>query len=495
MKRLFYISLAIVLIVQTFSISAFCVVSDNTCDNEVGYYSDRISVTITKQYTQNLHVFTIEDFPGLEIEKIEQSPAVLVRNEDGTIGLIPDSGMSETDIEAVRTTLIVYFKDEGIDAIFKKINIIVQNYEFVQSARPLYINSETDGHSHLPSALFHICDIVYPGTDKCATDWFSYCLICGKSLGRERYADDNVLPYGRICIHFKSKDASANASYSAKDFVGIEVESVENMDGHYAIIHLKTTNKTDGQNALNSIRQLDFVEKAYFYSYATLAGTYPAGDVNLDRKVDVNDARETLRRSIGLEAECYNLNADIDNDGKITVADARLVLRIAIHLDNNTDASTPVVLTESEAKVGNIISIGKWIEGSNVSEVGSEPLTLLISSSEQYPELLGILGPVNPRFAEQISALYDDAFFKNNVLIVCFSNMNYEAYTQSVSSIVRNGSTITVNIAVETPPSDVSLSCVTGGDIIFVEISRDYPIDEIATVNSVITSVEPRVTE
>lgn len=64
---------------------------------------------------------------------------------------------------------------------------------------------------------------------------------------------------------------------------------------------------------------------------------YPAGDANLDGKLDVEDARYVLRIAVGYDSVNAGtfefLAADIDGNGKITVDDSRVILRAAIGLE------------------------------------------------------------------------------------------------------------------------------------------------------------------
>ena len=65
------------------------------------------------------------------------------------------------------------------------------------------------------------------------------------------------------------------------------------------------------------------------------------GDVNNDGVVTAEDARVTLRASVGMETLPGELlaRADLDADGKLSSADARLVLRISVGLE--TPAADP----------------------------------------------------------------------------------------------------------------------------------------------------------
>lgn len=60
------------------------------------------------------------------------------------------------------------------------------------------------------------------------------------------------------------------------------------------------------------------------------------GDFDLDGSVTSEDARLTLRASVGLETPDADtvLRADVDNSGKIESSDARLVLRLAVGLED-----------------------------------------------------------------------------------------------------------------------------------------------------------------
>ena len=60
-----------------------------------------------------------------------------------------------------------------------------------------------------------------------------------------------------------------------------------------------------------------------------------AGDVNGDGSVTPEDARLTLRASVGLirfAAQAFNA-ADVDHDYAVTSADARLILRASVGLE------------------------------------------------------------------------------------------------------------------------------------------------------------------
>ena len=61
----------------------------------------------------------------------------------------------------------------------------------------------------------------------------------------------------------------------------------------------------------------------------------PNGDVDFDGAVTPEDARLTLRASVGLEniSAAAKAWADVDRDGKITSADARLILRASVGLE------------------------------------------------------------------------------------------------------------------------------------------------------------------
>jgi len=65
------------------------------------------------------------------------------------------------------------------------------------------------------------------------------------------------------------------------------------------------------------------------------------GDIDLDKDIDVSDARLALRRAIGLEnyeaGSVQFIACDVDFNNEVTVADARLILRVAIHLDDAKD--------------------------------------------------------------------------------------------------------------------------------------------------------------
>lgn len=69
----------------------------------------------------------------------------------------------------------------------------------------------------------------------------------------------------------------------------------------------------------------------------TVDTKYLLGDVNLDGKVQANDARYALRISAKLEPypdedTTRFKNADVDGDGRITVMDARIILRVSAKL-------------------------------------------------------------------------------------------------------------------------------------------------------------------
>jgi len=65
------------------------------------------------------------------------------------------------------------------------------------------------------------------------------------------------------------------------------------------------------------------------------------GDADLDKDIDVSDARLALRCAIGLEnykvGSVQFVACDVDFNNEVTVADARLILRVAIHLDDAKD--------------------------------------------------------------------------------------------------------------------------------------------------------------
>ena len=67
---------------------------------------------------------------------------------------------------------------------------------------------------------------------------------------------------------------------------------------------------------------------------ASAAGLTLLGDVNEDGIVKVNDAKLTLRQSMGLAitGSFNEKNADWDNDGKVSITDSRNILRYALGL-------------------------------------------------------------------------------------------------------------------------------------------------------------------
>ncbi len=62
---------------------------------------------------------------------------------------------------------------------------------------------------------------------------------------------------------------------------------------------------------------------------------YSLGDVNLDGKIDIKDARLLLRHAVGVEvlSNLQFMYADINGDGSIKIDDARRLLRVAVGLE------------------------------------------------------------------------------------------------------------------------------------------------------------------
>ncbi|MGI6744738.1 MAG: metallophosphoesterase [Acutalibacteraceae bacterium] len=66
---------------------------------------------------------------------------------------------------------------------------------------------------------------------------------------------------------------------------------------------------------------------------------YNLGDINLDGKININDARLLLRHAVGLEglSNLQFMYADINGDGRINIDDARKLLRVAVGLEVKGD--------------------------------------------------------------------------------------------------------------------------------------------------------------
>ena len=78
--------------------------------------------------------------------------------------------------------------------------------------------------------------------------------------------------------------------------------------------------------------------------------SFPAGDSDLDGKINASDARRILRASVGLDSLTLEETpyADSDYDGKISASDARYALRASVGLEKTVMHSFDISLSDGE---------------------------------------------------------------------------------------------------------------------------------------------------
>ena len=100
-------------------------------------------------------------------------------------------------------------------------------------------------------------------------------------------------------------------------------------------------------------------------------------DIDMNNRIEAEDARLALRMSIGLEnyTAAHKKLADADEDGDVTPADARIILRIAVGLDE--PSRTTIELWDAELKTyvytNASSSIGPGPSGSDIPEPTTNP--------------------------------------------------------------------------------------------------------------------------
>ena len=128
---------------------------------------------------------------------------------------------------------------------------------------------------------------------------------------------------------------------------------------------------------------------AIFFSHLWAVAAFAARsvlfcDIDMDNKIEAEDARLAMRMAIGLEnyTAAHKKLADADEDGSVTPADARIILRVAVGLEDGY--RTTINLWDAELKTyvykGASSTIGQY--PNNVPET-TEPATYYDAEPEE----------------------------------------------------------------------------------------------------------------
>ena len=159
------------------------------------------------------------------------------------------------------------------------------------------------------------------------------------------------------------------------------------------------------------------------------------GDLDGNGTVDAADARQTLRFAVGLDAGllAYSADPDYDGDGRITAEDARLVLRCSVGLEGTATprADDGVYRIRVYSLFGEYSDLGALIPlETNAEQVKGYktehfPLWRLrsVSDVEAFCAAFCEAGIVPDGAMEVPTFLrrYDDAFFADRELFVCYT--------------------------------------------------------------------------
>ena len=178
-----------------------------------------------------------------------------------------------------------------------------------------------------------------------------------------------------------------------------------------------------------------------------------AGDLDGNGIVEAEDARRTLRFAVGFDmyAPVYGASPDYNGDGAVTAADARLILRCAVGLEGTAmpKADNGAYRIRVGGISGGYGDLGALIPlATNASQAtgftGERRPLWRLRSVDDVEAFIAALRAAGTEPFDQIEApvflrRYDEAFFGDRELFVCFTVEGSGANLQAVYSPTVTG--------------------------------------------------------
>ena len=226
--------------------------------------------------------------------------------------------------------------------------------------------------------------------------------------------------------------------------------------------------------------------KGWWENASETVAVYPgapaiaAGDLDRNGTVDAADARQTLRFAVGLDAEllAYSADPDYDGDGRVSAEDARSILRCAVGLERTAvppadDGAYRIRVSsmfEEYGKLGALIPLETNADRVTDYWGGHLPLWRLCSVDDVNAFIAAFdamgMEPFDEMEVPTFLRRYDEAFFADRELFVCYTTEGSGSNLQAVYSptVTAEGTA-----AAQYPLPDMSRypSLVKGGTLTF----------------------------